>query len=878
MTMATTRPEVEAIIKGQHSDPFAVLGMHEAPDEGDTEAPPRIVVRAFQPRAGRISLIDSRTNLDVMDLDRVDQEGFFEGTVPDTGERFPYRLRVEFPEGPRILEDPFRFPMLLGEMDIYLLAEGNHLRSFEKLGAHPVTVEGVPGTAFAVWAPNARRVSVVGDFNGWDGRVHPMRLHPSIGVWEIFLPGVGKGARYKFELIGRDNKLLPLKADPYGFYAEKPPATASVVHGLPQHAWQDQTWMASRAERQSREAPISVYEVHLGSWMRVPEEDNRFLTYRELADKLVPYVNDMGFSHIELLPVSEFPFDGSWGYQPVGMFAATSRFGEPEDFQYFVDRCHQAEIGVLIDWVPGHFPSDAHGLAYFDGTHLYEHADPRKGFHMDWNTLIYNYGRREVANFLLGSALFWMDHYHIDGLRVDAVASMLYLDYSRKHGEWIPNEYGGNENLEAIELLKRMNYEVFGKFPGATTAAEESTAWPAVSRPIYAGGLGFGFKWNMGWMHDTLRYMQKEPVHRRYHHNDLTFGLLYAFTENFILPLSHDEVVHGKGSMLDKMSGDEWQKFANLRAYYAFMWTMPGKKLLFMGGEFGQWQEWYYDESLHWHLLEYERHVGLQDLVRDLNRLYATTPALHELDCEWTGFEWIEANDLENSVVAYIRKSRDGVNVIVVCNLTPVPREDYRLGVPAGGFYVERLNTDAELYGGSNKGNAGGVEAEEVTSQGRPWSLLLTLPPLATLVLQPEETIAPAVEEEEESETLSAPSDDDAAVPADAEAAAADEIEPEALEPDASEPDPRDAAPDAPSTDAPSTDAPPAKRSAAAEAAPQPAEPKPPAAGAATAPPADSDTAETASNPAGRPAKGAANRRPSSGSTGRGRKPDGAKT
>jgi 1,4-alpha-glucan branching enzyme len=741
MGPVTDKSDIEAIVQARHNDPFRVLGLHLRVDGEDapqaTEG--EVVVRTIQPQANRVTVVETASGRELCDLERAHEQGFFHGVIPEKRQRFAYRLRLEFPETVSVIEDAYRFPTALGELDLHLFGEGLHLRAFERLGAHPIRLEGVPGTCFTVWAPNAQRVSVVGDFNNWDGRVNPMRLHMGNGIWELFLPGVQEGARYKFELRGARGQLMPLKADPYAFYSEQPPKTASVVHGIPKYDWTDKEWMDTRWQAHARGAPISIYEVHLGSWQRVPEEQGRYLTYRELADRLVTYVADMGFTHIELMPVCEFPFDGSWGYQPIGLYASTSRFGPPEDFQYFIDTCHKHNIGVLVDWVPGHFPTDQHGLGMFDGTHLYEHADPRKGFHMDWNTLIYNYGRNEVRNFLLGNALYWFETFHIDGIRVDAVASMLYLDYSRKHGEWIPNQYGGNENLEAIDFIKRMNTEVYGLFPGAITVAEESTAWPAVSRPIYAGGLGFGYKWNMGWMNDTLRYMQKDPVHRHWHHNDLTFGLLYAFTENFILPLSHDEVVHGKGSLLDKMSGDEWQRFANLRSYYAFMWTMPGKKLLFMGGEIGQWREWQYDESLDWHLLEYDRHRGLQSLVRDLNALYKKLPALHRVDCEHTGFEWIEANDVGNSVIAYIRKSDDETPpVLIVCNFTPVVREGYRTGVPEGGFWVEILNTDAELYGGSNAGNGGGLMAEEIASQARPYSLNLTLPPLGTIVLAPQ--------------------------------------------------------------------------------------------------------------------------------------------
>ena len=727
-----TKSLVEAIVRADHGDPFSVLGMHTTP-KGE------IVVRTFQPRTLGVQVIDAATGKPVADLTLIHPEGLYEGTVPQRANRFVYRLRLRRWEGDQDIEDPYRFPPVLGEMDVYLLAEGTHLRTYERMGAHVRKLEGIEGTAFTVWAPNAKRVSVVGDFNDWDGRVHPMRLQMGCGVWELFLPGVGEGARYKYEIRGQHGELLPLKADPYAFYAEQPPKQASVVVRQPAHKWDDAGWMKRRQEASDRNAPISIYEVHLGSWKRVPEEGFRYLTYRELAAQLVPYVKDMGFTHIELLPVSEFPFDGSWGYQPIGLFAPTSRHGTPEDFQYFVDCCHSAGIGVLLDWVPGHFPTDAHGLGEFDGTHLYEHADPRQGFHEDWSTYIYNYSRTEVANFLLNSALFWFDRYHVDGLRVDAVASMLYLDYSRKAGEWIPNEYGGNENLAAIALLRRTNEEAYGQFPGAFMTAEESTAWPAVSRPTYLGGLGFGYKWNMGWMHDTLNYMSKDPVYRRWQHNDMTFGLLYAFTENFILPLSHDEVVHGKRSLLDKMPGDLWQKFANMRAYFAFMWTQPGKKLLFMGGEFGQWNEWDANASLQWHLLEYNEHRGLQRLIRDLNAAYRAIPALHRHDCEPAGFQWVEANDHENSVFAWLRKGdEDDLPVLIASNFTPVPRHGYRLGVPCGGRWVERLNSDATMYGGSGVGNAEAITASEFSTHGQPYCIEITIAPLATVILLPE--------------------------------------------------------------------------------------------------------------------------------------------
>lgn len=717
--------DIEALVTGDCDDPFAILGPHA--DRDGT------VVRIFFPDAHELRLVDVHGRV-LAEAERVHPAGLWAARLAKPAR---YRLRIRTAAGVFTCEDVYRFGPVLGELDVHLLAEGNHLRNYERLGAHLVEMDGVRGTAFSVWAPNARRVSVVGDFCNWDGRRLPMRRRYECGVWELFVPHVGAGALYKYELKSRDGALLPLKADPYAFRAEHPPRTASVVEPLVELPWRDQGWMASRATASARDAPISIYEVHLGSWRRVPGESGRYLSYDELADELVPYVKDMGFTHIELMPVSEYPFDGSWGYQPIGLYAPTSRFGTPEAFARFVDRCHCENIGLLLDWVPGHFPTDPHGLGRFDGTHLYEHADPRQGFHHDWNTLIFNYGRREVLNYLLGNALFWMSRYHADGLRVDAVASMLYLDYSREPGEWLPNRYGGRENLEAIDLLRRMNERVFGDYPGATTAAEESTAWPGVSRPTYLGGLGFGYKWNMGWMHDTLEYMSQDPVHRRWHHNELTFGLLYAFSENFILPLSHDEVVHGKRSLIGKMPGDDWQRFANLRAYFGFMFGHPGKKLLFMGGEFAQEREWRHDGSLDWHLLDHAAHAGVQRLVRDLNALYRELPALHERDCEPEGFEWVEANDADNSVLAFLRRGRDRDRpALVVCNFTPVPRFGYRVGVPRPGLWRERLNTDSAYYGGSDLGNAGGVQADALAWHNQPCSVALTLPPLATIALE----------------------------------------------------------------------------------------------------------------------------------------------
>jgi 1,4-alpha-glucan branching enzyme len=721
---------IEALLQGLLSDPFEFLGLHE---EGG-----RFVMRCFLPGALEVSVVDAATGEIAGALERTHPAGFFSGPV-SRREKFRYRLRARGEAGTEEVEDPYRFGPVLGETDRYLLAEGTHLGAYDRMGPHPLISDGVPGIGFAVWAPSARSVSLVGSFNDWDGRRHPMRLHPSCGVWDLFVPRLAPGALYKYEIHGRDGARLPLKADPYAVQCELSPGTSSVVPEPSRHVWRDQGWFGRRKEINRRDEPISIYEVHLGSWRRRPEAGGRYLTYRELAAELVPYVADLGFTHIEVLPVTEHPFDGSWGYQPTGMFAPTSRFGTPDDFRAFVDACHAAGIGLLVDWVGSHFPTDAHGLASFDGTHLYEHADPRQGFQRDWNTLIYNYGRREVANFLTNSALCWLKRYHADGLRLDAVASMLYLDYSRRPGEWIPNAFGGRENLEAIALLRRLNEVAFAEAPGATSIAEESTAWPMVSRPAYVGGLGFEYKWNMGWMHDTLQYMALDPLYRQYHHNLLTFGLLYAFAENFVLPLSHDEVVHGKGSLLGKMPGDTWRKFANLRAYFAFMWTHPGKKLLFMGGEFAQAREWNHDTSLDWHLLDDPLHRGVQSLMRDLNRLYRGEPALHRRDCEPAGFEWINPSDTNQSVLSFLRKSgEDGRLALVVCNFTPIVRHGYRLGVPAPGWWAERINTDAAEYGGSGVGNRGGARAEDVPAHGRPHSLVLTLPPLATLVFIPE--------------------------------------------------------------------------------------------------------------------------------------------
>lgn len=628
---------------------------------------------------------------------------------------------------------------LLTDDDLYLFNEGSWLRAYEKLGAHPVQLGDETGVYFAVWAPNAREVSVIGDFNGWKPGVHPLAPRGNSGIWEGFLPGIGVGARYKYHIVSHYNNYRVDKADPYGVFHETPPRTASIVWDL-SYEWHDQQWMAQRRQRNALDAPMLIYEVHLGSWMRVPEEGNRWLTYRELAPKLAEHVQHLGFTHVEFLPIMEHPFYGSWGYQITGYFAPTSRYGTPQDFMYLIDYLHQQGIGVILDWVPSHFPTDEHGLIYFDGTHLYEHADPRRGFHPDWHSAIFNYGRHEVRTFLLSSAIFWLDRYHADGLRVDAVASMLYLDYSRKPGEWIPNEYGGRENLEAIAFLRRLNEEIYRLYPDVQTIAEESTAWPMVSRPTYLGGLGFGMKWDMGWMHDTLHYLHYDPIYRKYHHTLLTFRMLYAFTENFVLPLSHDEVVHGKGSLLSKMPGDDWQKFANLRLLYGYQYTQPGKKLLFMGAEIGQWAEWNHDTSLDWHLLQYAPHQGIHRWLEDLNRLVRTEPALYEQDFSPTGFEWIDPNDADNSVLSYLRRGRaEGSELLIVCNFTPVPRQNYRVGVPRLGFWREVLNSDASIYGGSGWGNFGGVEATPVPWHGRPYSVNLTLPPLAMVIFKCEQ-------------------------------------------------------------------------------------------------------------------------------------------
>lgn len=649
-----------------------------------------------------------------------------------------YRIEsVEANGRQRISHDPYAFSSMLTDYDLYLMGEGCHWRSYEKMGAHLRTVNGVRGVNFAVWAPNAGGVSIVGDFNAWDGRLHAMKKHIPTGIWELFIPELDVGTIYKYEVRGLEG--LVLKADPYAFSAELPPQTASVVTDLSAYTWNDKQWMNERIAFNNLEAPISVYEVHLGSWQRDENNPGQWLSYRDVAHRLAAYCREMHYTHVELMPINEHPFSGSWGYQPTGYFAATSRYGSPQDFMYFVDVMHQSGIGVLIDWVPAHFPKDGHGLRRFDGSCLYEHEDPKQGEHPDWGTLIFNYGRNEVRNFLVSNALFWLDKYHIDGLRVDAVASMLYLDYSRKEGEWIPNRYGGRENLEAIDFIRMFNERVHEQFPGVLTVAEESTAWGGVSKPTYLGGLGFSLKWNMGWMNDTLSYFHKDPIHRSFHHDELTFSLIYAFTENFCLPLSHDEVVHGKGSLLDKMPGDLWQRFANLRLLLAYMWTHPGKKLLFMGGDIGQWNEWNYEESLQWHLCQWESHRGLQRMVADLNKVYRSEKALHQVDFDWHGFEWVDCHNYRDSVLTYLRKGKKPEDfVVVACNFTPVPRMRYRAGVPQGGRYVEIFNSDSSYYSGSNIGNGQGVTGENIRWHDRDYSIEIDIPPLGLVILKPQ--------------------------------------------------------------------------------------------------------------------------------------------
>jgi 1,4-alpha-glucan branching enzyme len=722
-----TAEEIEAIVGGYHGDAFRILGPHGIRKRKGGQA--RWEVRAFLPQAESAEVVvDGRR----WAMAKLHAQGFFCATLE--GDPQPYTICARLWDGRETaIDDPYRFGPRISAADLYLHTEGTLHEAWRTLGAHIADADGIAGVRFAVWAPNAESVTVAGEFNDWDTRRHPMRRRDG-GVWEIFIPGLGQGASYKYHIRSRFAGYQQLKADPYAFYCETPPKSASVVWDIARYQWQDAAWMESRAQTDWLKSPIAVYEVHLESWLRGPM--GQTLTYRELAVKLVEYVKRMGYTHIELLPIMEYPFSGSWGYQITGYFAPTSRFGTPDDFRHFIDCCHQAGIGVFVDWVPAHFPKDAHGLVFFDGTALYEHADPRKSEQRDWGTLVFNYGRNEVRTFLISNALFWLKEYHIDGLRVDAVASMLYLDYSRKPGEWIPNRYGGNENLEAIDFLRRFN-ELAHTVPGAVTVAEESTAFPGVSKPVYLSGLGFTMKWNMGWMHDMLAYFGNDPIYRKFYHNSITFSLLYAFQENFVLPISHDEVVHGKSSLLNKMPGDEWRQFANVRAFLAYMWAHPGKKLLFMGQDIGQREEWNCDTGLHWELLEFDCHRQLQTLMRELNRLYRSSPALYQVDFHYTGFEWIDFHDWESSVIAFLRRAEDPSDFILFCcNFTPVPRQGYEFGVPEEGFYEEILNTDSALFGGSNMGNGGCVSSRPVPKHNRPNSIAVTLPPLSVLAFR----------------------------------------------------------------------------------------------------------------------------------------------
>jgi 1,4-alpha-glucan branching enzyme len=738
------RDALESIVHAESSNPFEILGPHWVEREGK----PALAIRGFHPGAAEMGVLWSGSSK-THPAARIHPDGLFEAILSpgalelQGGEAVApsaYRLRFRLGDGTTVETfDPYAFPPLLSDYDLYLFGEGTHYLNYEKLGAHVREVAGIRGVHFGVWAPNAKRVSVVGDFNSWDGRTHAMRNRGASGIWEIFLPELGEGTFYKFEILSRVGSYLGLKSDPYAFKAEMRPKTASVVCNIDGYEWKDSAWLAGRAARDWLHSPMSIYEVHTGSWRRATAEGHRWLTYRELANELIPYVKKLGYTHIELMPIMEHPLDASWGYQTTGYYAVTSRFGTPQDFMYFVDRCHQEGLGLILDWTPAHFPRDAHGLAFFDGTHLYEHADPRMGEQQDWGTLVFNYGRNEVQNFLLSNALFWVGKYHVDALRVDAVASMLYLDYSRKPGEWIPNEHGGRENLAAIAFLKKLNEILHIDNPGALMIAEESTSWPAVSRPTYVGGLGFDLKWNMGWMNDTLRYMELDPIHRQYHHNELTFSMLYAFHENFILPLSHDEVTHGKRALLEKMPGDDWQKFANLRLLFGYMFAHPGKKLLFQGSELGDRNEFWEDGSVDWGLENSPPHQGIQRLVGDLNHLHTGERALHEVDFEWAGFEWLQANDAAASVVAFLRRARRPEDfIVVVCNFTPVAREEYRIGVPGPGYYHEILNTDSKYYEGTDLGNAGGVRAEPIPWSERPYSIKLRLPPLAVMYFKPQ--------------------------------------------------------------------------------------------------------------------------------------------
>lgn len=728
--------EVFRLIDGECHDPYTILGMH--PIVGKEPARRYLAVRAFFPNAESISVIDVDGSKRYK-MEKLHDGGFFETMIKDRSDFFAYQLEItDHTQNTFTVYDPYCFLPVLTDFDLHLFNEGNHHKIFEKLGAHIKTINGISGTLFAVWAPCAKRVSIIGGFNQWDGRRHQMRSLGSSGIWEIFIPGICKGDLYKFEIKTAKGEIY-VKSDPYAFYSELRPETASIVYDLEGYEWMDAKWITARDTGNNFEKPIAIYEVHPGSWARIPEEGSRFLTYRELADRLVKYVVDMGYTHIEFMPVAEHPFDGSWGYQVTGYYSITSRYGKPEDFMYLVDQCHMNGIGVILDWVPAHFPKDGHGLARFDGTALYEHADMRQGEHPDWGTHIFNYDRNEVRNFLVSNAVFWFEKYHIDGLRVDAVASMLYLDYGKKPGEWIPNKWGGKENIGAIDFMRQLNSTVYKYYPGIMMIAEESTSWAQVSKPPHVGGLGFSYKWNMGWMNDYLRYISMDPVYRKYHHNSLTFSIMYSMSENFINVLSHDEVVHGKCSMISKMPGDYWQRFAGLRVSYGFMYGHPGKKLLFMGGEFGQFVEWNYERSLDWHLLDFDMHRKLQQFVRDLNRLYAEEPALHQVDFSYDGFEWIDCNDSDHSIVSFIRKGKDPHEMLlVICNFTPVAYDNYRVGAPFDLFYKEILNSDSEIYGGSNVGNFGGVRAEQAAFHGRPYSLGLRVPPLAVVILKPE--------------------------------------------------------------------------------------------------------------------------------------------
>ncbi len=731
MTYTFQEDLLKKIINFESHDPYQILGAHPVV----IDKKKAVSIRVFNPAAKNISVIENETGKEYL-MNKINSSGFYEIIFFDKTEVFEYEIKTAYSKKKTTLEkDPYCFLPVISEFDRHLFNEGSHQEIYNKLGAHVMEINNIKGVLFAVWAPNAKAAGVIGDFNNWDGRRHQMRVLGSSGIWEIFIPGLDEGCVYKYAVKTGDNRVLE-KADPYGFYSELRPKSASIVWNIQKYDWHDQKWIKKRSKTRNYSRPMSIYEVHLGSWMRVPEEDFRSLTYRELAVKIEEYVEKMGFTHIELMPVAEHPFDGSWGYQVTGYFAPTSRYGNPEDFMYFVDYMHQHDIGVIVDWVPGHFPKDGHGLAEFDGTALYEHQDPRKGEHLDWGTKIFNFGRNEVRNFLVSNALFWIDKYHIDGLRVDAVASMLYLDYSRKEGEWIPNQYGGRENIEAINFMKNMNEQVFGKFPGITTIAEESTAFGGVSKPVYLGGLGFEFKWNMGWMHDTLVYFSKDPIYRKYHHGTITFSMIYAYSENFILVFSHDEVVHGKCSMINKMPGDNWQKFANLRLLYTYMWTHQGKKLLFMGQDFGQWNEWSEAKSLDWHLTQYEPHYRLQSLVAKLNYLYKNEPALNEIDYEPAGFEWIDINDSDNSTLSYIRKSSKGDQIIVALNFTPVPRYDYRIGVIKTGTYREILNSDSSDFWGSNIINNRDLHSDSIPWQGKPYSIKIALPPLGGVLFK----------------------------------------------------------------------------------------------------------------------------------------------